>query len=96
MGAARAGTAGAADSETPPPGPDDSAEAPAPEAGDAEPAPAPERGPERGAEGAAGAAPEPLAPEEVARWLESVRDVPPPALRGAHGEGAPSRSGPQW
>lgn len=88
--------------EPPPPDAgDDSATAPAPQASAAEPEPAsepepsPERGPERGAEGAAGAPPEPLAPEEVARWLGSVRDVPPPALRRAHGAGAP-RSGPQW
>ena len=93
-------------SEPPPPGRDDrgddSAAAQAPKAGEAEPEPAPrpepsgEDRPERGAEGAAAAAPEPLAPEEIARWLESVRDVPPPALRGAYGEGAASRSGPQW
>ena len=89
-------------SETPPPDPDDNdddAAAPPPEVSEPEPAPqpepAPEPGAERGGEGAAEAAPEPLAPEEVARWLESVRDVPPPALRRAHGAGAP-RSGPQW
>jgi Ca-activated chloride channel family protein len=84
--------------ETPPPDPgDDSATAPAPESSEAEPEPAPQPEPaaEHAAEGAAPAAPEPLAPEEVARWLESVRDVPPPALRRAHGAGGP-RSGPQW
>jgi Ca-activated chloride channel family protein len=86
--------------ETPPPDGDDgddSAEAPMPEASEAEPEPAPQPEPagERRTEGEAGAPPEPLAPEEVARWLESVRDVPPPALRRAHGAGA-ARSGPQW
>ena len=91
-------------SDTAPPDPDrddaDDPAAPPPEVSEPDPAPqpepAPEPGPERGAEGAAAAAPpEPLAPDEVARWLESVRDVPPPALRRAHGAGA-SRSGPQW
>ena len=61
-----------------------------------EPEPGPEPGPEGGAGDAAGAAPEPLAPEEALRWLESVRDVPPPALRRAHGAGGAPRSGPQW
>jgi Ca-activated chloride channel family protein len=88
-------------SERPPtdsePEADAEAPAPAPETAEGEPerAPQPEPG-ERGGEAGPGTAPEPLAPEEVARWLDAVRDVPPPALRRAHGAGAGQRSGPQW
>jgi Ca-activated chloride channel family protein len=76
---------------------DADAPGPVPETSEAEPerAQQPEPG-ERGGEAAAGTAPEPLAPEEVARWLDAVRDVPPPALRRAHGAGGGQRSGPQW
>jgi len=38
----------------------------------------------------------PLTPEDVARWLDSVRDVPPPGLRGAQETGSMPRNGPQW
>jgi hypothetical protein len=37
-----------------------------------------------------------LTPEDVARWLESIRDVPPPGLHRDHEAGSAPRSGPQW
>jgi tetratricopeptide (TPR) repeat protein len=38
----------------------------------------------------------PLTPKEIARWLEALRDVPPPALRQAAEDAGARRSGPQW
>ena len=65
------------------------------------PLPSPERAPDaaqREGEGGAEAeaTPAPLTPEEVARWLESVRDTPPPAARRVQETGSALRSGPQW
>jgi Ca-activated chloride channel family protein len=80
----------------PPPAPPRAGEGP-PEPAPREAAPEPPPRPEPAPAEPAGGAREcpPLAPEEVARWLETVRDVPPPALRRAAADGAP-RSGPQW
>jgi hypothetical protein len=64
---------------------------------EAEPPAAQERQqPQRGAERAPGAPRAPLTPEEVARWLDAVRDVPPAAARRAHDPSGGPRSGPQW
>jgi Ca-activated chloride channel family protein len=84
-------------SDRPPTESEADADEPSTPASEAEPerVPQPEPGERRG-ETPAGAASEPLSPEEVARWLDAVRDVPPPALRRAHGTGGDQRSGPQW
>ncbi len=64
-----------------------------------EPAPPPSPTPEAEAEadppseGEPDPRPQALSPEEVARWLESVRDEPPP---GPRSESPAARSGPQW
>jgi Ca-activated chloride channel homolog len=87
-------------SEPPPPEPEADVDADADEKTQSEPKPEPEPSPssepEAAAEGGAEPAPAPLAPEDVARWLESVRDVPPPGLRGAHETSGAPRRGPQW
>jgi hypothetical protein len=94
--------------DEPPPEPDASAESEQAKEPQQQPAPAPESEPDAAAqregEGEAEAETEkpppadvaPLTPEEVARWLESVRDVPPPGLRRAHEADSAPRSGPQW
>ena len=94
--------------ETPPPPPEESepgesseppdAEAAAPEPQqEPEQAPssaAPEQGP---AEPSQASEPRPdLSPEDVARWLDAVRDQPLPAFRQKLGESAGPRTGPQW
>jgi Ca-activated chloride channel family protein len=62
----------------------------------AEPPPPPTPAePQRGGEGASATPRPPLSPEEVARWLDAVKDVPPAAARRALTSGGP-RSGPQW
>jgi outer membrane biosynthesis protein TonB len=96
--------------QAPPPPPQPDAEPP-PEREEAdEPRPAPEPKPEpeptaesptgqappRPGEGAPGAPREPLSLDEVARWLDAVRDVPPAAARRAHDPSGGPRSGPQW
>jgi Ca-activated chloride channel family protein len=70
-----------------------------------EPAPAPEAPPDAAPEPAPGAEAQasapgaqeaPLAPEDVARWLDAVHDRPLPAFRALLEEGAGPRTGPQW
>jgi len=39
---------------------------------------------------------QPLSPEEVARWLDAVRDAPPAAARRTRESGGAARTGPQW
>jgi len=83
----------------PPPPPTPSSEPPPPDAEPEEAAeqpPAPEPAPAPPSEAGDAAEQPALAPEDVARWLESVRDVPPPALRGAGEAGSAPRRGPQW
>jgi tetratricopeptide (TPR) repeat protein len=90
--------------EEPPPESEAAAEQEQTEEPAQQPMPSPESEPnaaaQREAEGEAGAAPPadvaPLTPEDVARWLDSVRDVPPPGLRRAHEAASAQRSGPQW
>jgi Ca-activated chloride channel family protein len=92
--------------DEPPAEPEASAESEQAKEPQQQPAPAPESEPDAAAQREAEAEAEtekpppadvaPLTPEEVARWLESVRDVPPPALRRAHEADSAPRSGPQW
>jgi tetratricopeptide (TPR) repeat protein len=80
--------------EPPPPDAEPSDEAtpepppvPATESSAAEPSQAQEPGRQQ---------PSALTPEEVARWLDSVKDQPLPAFRRKLAESAGARSGPQW
>ncbi len=90
-------------SDEPKPEPEARSEEPKPDEAKPEPAPQPQPLPSQRSPADAAApgktepaAPAPLSPEEVARWLDSVRDVPPPALRRAHESGGAARTGPQW
>jgi hypothetical protein len=91
-------------SEPPPaPEPSEASEGPPPpdaesEASEPEPAPVPEAAPaaEDARAGEPGAPEAALAPEDVARWLDAVRDEPLPALRALLEEGTEPRTGPQW
>jgi tetratricopeptide (TPR) repeat protein len=88
--------------EEPPPESEASAESERREEPQQQPLPAPENEPDAAAqreaetEEAPSADVAPLTAEEVARWLESIRDVPPPGLRRAQEAGSAPRSGPQW
>ena len=81
-------------SQQPPREPDASAASDAPAGGERDPTPpSAETG---AAESEAEPQPGRLDAEAVERWLESVRDVPPPAWRHAGETGPAARSGPQW
>ena len=86
--------------EEPPPDSEASAEPEQAEEPQPQPAPSPASESDAAGQRKADAAPPadvaPLAPEDVARWLESIRDVPPPGLHRDLEAGSTRRSGPQW